>query len=64
MTTQTQLDELKKAYARGVLKIREGESWVEFQSMKEMRIAIKDIEAEISGNKPVGARLTSTGKGY
>ena len=62
--TQTQLDKLKNAYARGVLKVREGDTWIEYQSMKEMRIAIQDIQTEIAGTKPKGARLVTTSKGY
>lgn len=64
MTTQIDLTELKAAYASGVLKVREGNSWVEYQSMKEMRIAIKELEAELSGSKPLGVRRVITGKGY
>lgn len=64
MSTQADLDLLKKNYARGVLEIREGNTWMKFNSMKEMRITIRDIEIELSGNRPSGARLTSTSKGY
>lgn len=64
MFTQTHLKDLKDAYARGVLKVREGETWVEFQSMKEMRIAISEIEKSLSNNRPTGTRLVSTSKGF
>jgi len=64
MYTQSQLNELKEAYSRGVLKIREGDTWVEYQSMKEMRNAIAEIEKELSGSRPMGSRLVSTSKGY
>jgi len=64
MTTQAQLTELKNSYARGILKIREGDTWIEYQSMKEMRTAIQDIEAELTGSKPSGSRLVTTSKGY
>jgi hypothetical protein len=62
--TATDLDKLKKAYYRGVLKVREGDTWVEYQSMKDMRIAINDAEAELANLKPTGARLVRTNKGY
>lgn len=60
--TLDQLASLKKAYARGVLKVREGDSWVEYQSMKDMRIAIGEMEAEIERAKanqvkPTGSRV-------
>jgi len=64
MTTQAELDALKKSYHRGVLKVREGDTWVEYQSMKDMRIAIADAEAELSSSKPKGARLVRVHKGY
>lgn len=63
--TQDMLTELKRAYSRGVLKVREGDDWVEYQSMREMRQAISDIEAELRvTNKPSGSRLVSVSKGY
>ena len=64
MITQTQLDNLKKNYYSGVLKFREGDTWVEYQSTKAMRVAIKDAEEEISSNAPRGTRLVSVSKGY
>lgn len=64
MTTQTQLDALKDAYFQGVLKVREGDTWIEYQSMKDMRIAIADAETELANSKPTGARVVSTSTGY
>jgi hypothetical protein len=64
MSTQTELNELKSAYARGVLKVREGDTWLEYQSMKDMRIAIQDLEKQLSSSVPTGTRLISTSKGY
>ncbi len=64
MFTQTQLDELRDAYARGVLKVRDGDTWVEYQSMKEMRTAMLEMEKSLSSNTPSGSRLVSTSKGY
>jgi hypothetical protein len=64
MFTELQLNDLKDAYARGVLKIREGDTWVEFQSMKEMSIAISEIEKSLSNTRPSGSRLVTVSKGY
>lgn len=64
MMTQFDLDELKKAYFRGILKVREGDTWLEYQSMKDMRIAISDAEREMSGFKPSGTRIVRTSNGY
>jgi len=64
MFTQSHLNELRDAYARGVLKVREGDTWVEYQSMKDLRIAISDLEKSLSSKRPSGTRLVSTSKGY
>lgn len=66
--TETDLANLKKAYASGVLQVRDGNDYVEYQSMHAMRIAIQDMEAELSKNsdrgKPSGTRLVRVNRGY
>lgn len=63
--TTEQLQKLKDAYARGVLEIREGDSWVKYNNMSEMRQAIQVMESEIlNGSVPRGSRLVSISKGY
>lgn len=63
--TQEQLQKLKDAYARGVLEIREGDSWVKFNTMSEMRQAIQSMESELTfGSVPRGSRLVTVNKGY
>jgi hypothetical protein len=68
MTTYTsqQLQDLKSAYARGILEVWEGETRVKFNTLSEMRQAIADIEAEIrrGGPKPSGSRRITINKGY
>lgn len=62
MYTYDMLNRLKAAYARGVQRVREGDTWVEYQSMSHMRQAIADIEAELQrGNKkrPQGVKLVN-----
>lgn len=57
--THEDLANLKKSYARGVLRVREGDTWIEYHSMREMRIAIKDMENELNINinrRPQGSR--------
>ena len=59
MYSHEDLANLKKAYARGVLRVREGDTWVEYHSMREMRLAIQDIENELGVNnsqKPRGSK--------
>lgn len=63
--THDQLANLKKAYARGVLKVREGDTWVEYQSMKQMAEAIDKIEAELGiqrASRPRGVQRVRFGK--
>lgn len=66
--TLEQLAKLKAAYAQGVLQVRDGNDFVEYQSMQQMRIAIADIEAELNANTgrgtPKGTRLVTVKKGY
>lgn len=63
-TTQ-QLQQLKDAYARGVLEIREGDSWVKYNNLSELRQAIQVMESELTqGAAPRGSRLVSIKKGY
>jgi hypothetical protein len=62
--TQNDLDELEKAYFRGILKVREGDTWVEYQSMKDMRIAIQDAKITLQGGKPSGVRIVRVNTGY
>lgn len=63
--TTEQLQKLKDAYARGVLEIREGDSWVKFNTLSAMREAIQVMESELtSGPVPRGSRLVRVNKGY
>lgn len=59
---EQQLKDLKARYRSGVLKVREGETWAEFQTMGEMRTAIQDLEREIS--KTPNRVKVSVSKGY
>ena len=63
--TLDQLAKLKGAYARGVTRVREGETWVEYGSLKELRMVIADIEAELNiqrQNRPRGVRRIGFGR--
>lgn len=63
--THDDLANLKKAYARAVLRVREGDTWVEYQSMSHMRQAIADMEAELGvsrSNNPRGSRRVRFGR--
>lgn len=67
MWTQDLLDKLKVNYASGVLRVREGDSWLEYQTSDQMLEAINRIEAELERTaanqvKPRGSRLVKVSK--
>ena len=62
--TKNDLDRLEAAYASGVLEVREAETWVKYQSMKEMRLAILEAKTEIASTAPMGARIFNVTSGY
>lgn len=47
--TQTDIDTLKAAIARGVREVRINGEMVQYQSMKEMKQALEMMTAEVSG---------------
>lgn len=47
--TQTDVDALKAAIARGIKMVRQGHEIVEYASMSEMRAALAMMEAEVAG---------------
>ena len=47
--TQTDIDTLKAAIARGVRRVRINGEEVEYQSLKEMRQALEMMESEVAG---------------
>lgn len=49
--TTTDRDNLKAAIARGVRKVKMGDEEVEYQSLSDMRAALRMIEAELGGVK-------------
>ena len=63
MMTATDLTNLKKAYYSGVLRVREGNSWVEYHSASDQWAAILRLEAELSPTKRVKTQFVSTSKG-
>jgi hypothetical protein len=47
--TQTDIDTLKSAIARGVREVRVNGEMVQYASLKEMRQALEMMQAEVSG---------------
>ena len=48
--TQTDIDALKSAIARGLRRARIGGEEVEYQSLGEMRSVLREMEAEVNGS--------------
>lgn len=65
MSTENQLEKLESAYYSGVLKVREGDTWVEYQTATQMKTAIDDLRNKLSKTVPKGTRFVRfTNKGY
>lgn len=47
--SQTEIDALKSAAARGITRLRMGGEEVQFASLAEMRRQIREMEAELAG---------------
>ena len=62
--TQTQIDNLKRAYASGVLTVREGETSTTFRSLEEIKDAIREMEEEVSGTPRIRQILPKIRPGY
>ncbi|RVD09570.1 MAG: hypothetical protein EOS73_29400 [Mesorhizobium sp.] len=55
--TQTDIDNIKKAMASGVLTTKHGETMLTFRSMSEMERVLARMEAEVKGSTS-GAMFT------
>lgn len=65
MFTIDEIAEAKRRLLANVLRVREGNTWVEYGSASELRQAIKDAEAEMIGStKPRGTRFIEVNSGY
>jgi hypothetical protein len=63
--TPNEIVQAKKRLLMNVLRVREGDTWVEYGSPEALRQAIRDAEADvIGGNKPRGTRLVNISSGY
>ena len=51
--TQTDINALKSAMARGIKKVQYTSGSVEYQSVAEMKDLLKDMEREASGTVPI-----------
>lgn len=56
--TQTEIDALKSAIARGVKRVRMNGEEVEYSTITEMRTALSMMEAEVNGRTRNGFAVT------
>lgn len=64
MTTQAELDNLIRMRNRGVKEVREKDTWIKFNSFKEMEDAIRRMEIELGAKKPMGTKRVRVSRGY
>lgn len=63
-TTQADLDQLIQARNRGVLEVREGNTWVKYANFKDLEKAIRVMQIELGARKPLGTKRVRVGRGY
>lgn len=63
--TESQIEAAEQRLLQNVLRVREGDSWVEYGSARELRNAINYAKAQLANkNVPRGSRYASIGNGY
>lgn len=62
--TSDELSNLKNARNKGILKFREGDTWVEYQNIKQMDEIIEREERKLNRESKRTTRLIATSKGY
>lgn len=64
MTTQAELDNLIRMRNRGVKEVREKDTWIKFNSFRELEDAIRRMEIELGAKKPMGTKRVRVSRGY
>ncbi len=63
--TKDEIDDAKRFLLQNVLRVREGNTWVEYGSAAALRRSIADAEREmIDSGKPQGTRFAHVSSGY
>ncbi|WP_027037892.1 phage head-tail joining protein [Mesorhizobium ciceri] len=57
--TQTQINTLKNNIASGILSLRHGETFTQFQSLAEMRALLREMEASAAGSSEAPRRTVA-----
>lgn len=64
MSTQAELDALIRMRNRGVKEVREKDTWIKFNTFKELEQAIRVLQIELGAKKPLGTKRVRVGRGY
>jgi len=65
MFTPEEITAAKRFLLQNVLRVREGNTWVEYGSASELRRSIADAEREMATNgKPQGTRFAHISSGF
>lgn len=63
--TEAQIAQAEQRLLKNVLRVREGNTWVEYGSARELREAINYAKAQLSqSNTPRGSRFAQIKSGY
>ena len=62
--TQSDIDKLKKAMAKGVRRVRYISGEVEYQDVADMERVLKLMEAEVNGRQPVRRTVGRFSSGF
>ena len=64
MSTQAELDTLIRMRNRGVKEVREKDTWIKFNTFKEMEQAIRVWQIELGAKKTLGTKRVRVSRGY
>lgn len=62
--SEAELIALRKAYASGALQVRYGDKQITYASRQDLKARIAELEAAITGRRPVRQVRIVTSKGF
>ena len=62
--SEAELIALRKAYASGALQVRYGDKQITYASRQDLKARIAELEASITGRRPVRQVRVVTSKGF
>ena len=62
--TQTDIDALKSAMARGIKRVQYTSGSVEYQSVADMKALLKDMERDVATSGPIRRTVASFQSGF